>query len=334
MSTRKSFIVCLATILLLVSLQSISFASTDLHAQYVGELISYIEETPVTADSVIDLRDISSKQIIAACYTLSTGGYAIIDLQINMVYEYSLDTASPYHGVSTACYYAGPNNYFTEESPGLFVHTKNISIAVDAVSIARSMSDFSSYRASRSNIKSLREKLADLEDARQNPMRPSETGSLTSSLSTLWVNDYCGPTSMHCLLKYQGKLRSPNTGTTDEIYLIAGYTGQYVNLDTLVSGTKAYLKAYGISGTVYSSSYNYSTIKSRIDANKPITLGTNGGGLVSGGHVQTIHKYSRLFLGGDDIYTLYVNDSWGSNNITITYEWTPPSYLKDHVYVT
>ncbi len=70
------------------------------------------------------------------------------------------------------------------------------------------------------------------------------------------------------------------------------------------------------------------------------TLGTNGGGLATGGHVQTIHGYKQVYygVGSEQTITLYVNNSWGKNNIAIPYdilvEGDAPSYLKDHVYYT
>ena len=62
--------------------------------------------------------------------------------------------------------------------------------------------------------------------------------------------------------------------------------------------------------------------------------------MATGGHVQTIHGYKQFYygVGSEQTITLYVNNSWGKNNIAIPYdilvEGDAPSYLKDHVYYT
>lgn len=312
-----------------------AFDEADSGALYVEEFIFIVESTETQVTDAIDLYDITSGRVIAVCYTLSTGGYAILDIETNVIYEYSLETTSPYYGQSKACYYAGPNNYFTEESNSLFIHTKDSSIKAKAADITMSTSDFSDYRASIRNVTPLSKKISDLKDAKMNPTRRSPV-YLTNSLSTLNESGYCGPTSIHCVLKYQGKLRNPPAPGSGEIIEISGYTGQTVNLASLVSGTYQYLVQNSIYGSVGSSSYNWSLVTTRILADKPITLGTSGGGLATGGHVQTIHGYNSVSVPPNlVIYTLYVNDSWGNNNITLTYDNQSgtPSYLKDHVYV-
>lgn len=110
-------------------------------------------------------------------------------------------------------------------------------------------------------------------------------------------------------------------------------------MSSLKNGINNYLSTSyqhgGLYGTVTSCSYSYDIVKSNINYNKPISLGTNGGGLATGGHVQTIHGYKTEQLSASIIqYTLYVNNSWGDNNIALTYINTPPTYLKDHVYFT
>jgi len=310
-------------------------ATASLRARYVEEFIRFIEGESVKTKDVINLLDINSREVIAVCYTLSTGGYAIIDIHTNIIYEYSLDAPSPYEGQTTPCYYDGPNNYFVESSRGIYTHTKNNLICVSATDV--STSKFSDYRESIKNISPLSEKIADLETARTNPSRAAIQGSLTSTLSTLWINNMCGPTSIHCMLKYQGKLRNPPATGTGEITEISKYIPSALNLADFVSGTQAYLNANKISGTVRSSStYSWSLVASRINANKPITLGTSGTN-GSDGHLQVIHKYYSDIIppSNEQIYILYVNNSHGSNNVALAYYNTTgvPSNFVDHFYV-
>ena len=143
----------------------------ELGAVYVEEFISYVEHVSVKSSDAIYLHDISSGQVIAVCYTLSGSGYAILDIEKNIIYEFSLETSNPYHGQKGVCYYAGPNNYFVEESRGEYVHTRDGTIRADAASIERETSNFSDYRDSISNVPPLSVKIADIRYARENPSR-------------------------------------------------------------------------------------------------------------------------------------------------------------------
>lgn len=336
--TSRRINALLVALVMMFSLTTIASAAdernkeTSLRARYVEKFINYIEGTTITTTDVISLQDISDNQIIAVCYTLSTGGYAIIDAKTNLIYEYSVEATNPYKGQNAPYYYAGPFNYFVKKTSGVFVHTRDNGISANNESIASSTSEFTDYRESIRNVDSLGKKITELETRSENSKMAYTSGYLTSSLSTLWLNGYCGPTAAHCVLKYEGKLRSDAYNSTAEIQLISTYTGVGVNLYTLMYGIQDYLDAYNISATSVSSPYNWSLIENRITANKPLTLGTSGGGLAEGGHVQTIHGY---FNSGND-YLLYVNDGWGNNYISIVYNTTNngvPSYLKDHVYV-
>ena len=175
--------------------------------------------------------------------------------------------------------------------------------------------------------------MADLQTAKANPAKAYASGSLSGSLSTINKSGYCGPTSAHCVLKYEGKLRGGAYNNTSEIVVISTYTGVGVSIFSLTAGVQAYMDTYGISGYALWVPYSWSSVVNKINSNKPITLGTSGGGIATGGHVRTIHKY---FNTGND-YLLYVNDSWGNNNVTIAYNTTysgPPSYLSDHMWVS
>ena len=49
------------------------------------------------------------------------------------------------------------------------------------------------------------------------------------------------------------------------------------------------------------------------------------------GHVMTIHGYVQTI---GDHYVVYVNDSWGNNDVAYSYDYSPPTNFKDHVYFT
>ena len=123
--TNKKVISILVVLVMMFLVASSSFASNERHAeiaesvmraQYVAEFVNYIEGSDVTTIAAANLRDVFNDQVIAVCYTLSTGGYAIIDIQKNNIYEYSLENSSPYTGFNEPYYYEGPFNYYVQES--------------------------------------------------------------------------------------------------------------------------------------------------------------------------------------------------------------------------
>ena len=330
--------ILLITTVPIVQASPTNLSLSDLRRDYVEKYINFVEGTTITAIAEANLLDVANSQVIAVCYSLSSGGYAIIDIQTNLIYEYSLEADSPYSRQTEPYYYAGPNNYFVKENSSLFVHTIDNTLKANTTSVVVATTGFSDYRASINSVRSLEDKIADLVAAEANPTRAIAQGNLTSALSTDYLNGFCGPTSMYNLLKYQGKIRNPPSPTPiDEIVIIATYTGITVSLSSLVNGTINYLQNYNVVGTVFYCNYSWAMIVNRIGMNRPITLGTNGGGLATGGHVQTVHGYYSNDIPTSLVYIriIYVNNGWGSNNIAITYDnaYGVPSYLKDHVYV-
>ena len=320
----------LAIIFLIASPSSNAYM--DPNSLYVESYISFNEKINVNTTAHIKLRDINTSQTIATCYTFSTGGYAIVDTPNNRIYEYSLTNSSPYFGQKGNCYYGGPFNYFIKSGSN-FIHTLDHS-EVSESELIKKVAKFTQYRASSKNSKSISEKLKELDSAKKSFSITSSASQrdLYGSLSTAWVSSYCGPTSAYIVLEYMGKLRANHSDPEGEIIYISGFTGKGVNLDSLRNGITNYLSTHSLSGTAYSCSYSFNTVKSKINVNTPITLGTDG-------HVQTIHGYRLETISvNNKIYTLYTNDSWGSNDVAITYEINPdtpypPSYLNDHVYI-
>lgn len=166
---------------------------------------------------------------------------------------------------------------------------------------------------------------------------------LRNSLTSSYLNSIdgvgcCGPDAAYAVFQYMGKLRSSAADYKDEIKYISTLTGVATTLSNMKKGMQDYLKNNSISGTVYSMNYSFPKVKEYITANKPITLGTNGGGLSTGGHIQTIYGYYHEVISSrNQIYILKIH-SWGKSAYSITYEINPntsypPTYLKDHIYV-
>ena len=293
---------------------------------YITAYMEVVVDHPSTIYNRIQLIDPYTNQVKYILYVFELG-YAIIDIVDFYVCEYSVCSSNPYlvSLESQQLYYIAPLGYYCLENGNYRHILSNELISISSQAVPTTLLDINSMCQKINNLKS-----------------PSSTYSiaatieteryLSSSLATDWVNGYCGPTSAYNMLKYRGLVESGYTGQ-QLIYRISSYTGSSVDLTSLTNGINLYLSYAGFSNKVASTSYSFNKVMTEINANRPLTLGTNGGGLASGGHVQTIHGYYKYSIGTSiTYYTLYVNNSWGQNGVAITYETTTPSYLKDHVY--
>ena len=319
-STKINFKFFLYLVLILcicmTSVKSFALETYDSYKQEIERFICNLEnKSNVSVTYLDDLYNPNNDSVIAKLYTLENG-YAIIGAQSFQIFEYSLDASNPYKDTIGRKYYAGYFRYFDKDLNHVYTGTEflNDSEAADFLD-QETMSTRNVNTATRAANSTTRR-------------------YLSGSLSTDWVNGYCGPTSAYNMLRYMGYIPSKYYGTTGIYYLNSFMNptgGQGVSLTTLKNGINAYMNYQGYSARVKSNSYSFYLVQNCINADEPITLGTNGGGLTSEGHVQTIHGYA-IVEGSSTTYILYVNNSWGSNNVAITYTGSAPSYLKDHVY--
>lgn len=283
---------------------------------FVGNYISSLENTVIS--DVIFLDNLYSPQndnVIARLYRVGDG-YAIIGINTLNVYEYSLSSANPYSSVSGKKYYGGYFEYYDSNKRHIYEGY--------AFTPSASLNEITDKETSPTS------KLHVSDEPLAMP-RANARGQLNGTLSTAWINGKCGPTSAYIMLQYKGYIDTSMTAN-ETINYLDGLMGP-VSLSTLKSGTNKALSNWGYSVRVSSASYSFSLVKSQIDRNKPLTLGTNGGGLATDGHVQTIHGYAeQLITRSTTAYVLYVNNSWGQNNVAISYQGSAPSYLKDHIY--
>lgn len=278
------------------------------------------------------LYDCHTKLPTAIIYTLESG-YAIFMIEGAYVCEYSETDPNPYQSVQkdSLLYYAGPFEYLVYSNN----HFINILTNETFVPTESKNSFILNEQSSLIAETNIQDKIDALNNNSVGTTRAvTQSKKLPRALSTSWINGYCGPTSAYNMLKYRNLVESGYTGT-QLINRISTYTGTGVSLSSLKNGINNYLSdKINTSVRVSSCNYSFSKVVSEINAGRPLTLGTNGGGLATGGHVQTIHGYHRESVGTGTIeyFTLYVNNSWGSNNVAIAYEDSAPSYLKDHVY--
>lgn len=170
----------------------------------------------------------------------------------------------------------------------------------------------------------------------------TESGSLKGALWTYSYNPtgICGSTASAILLKYYDLWVNGNyipsnlessSGETLIKYLVpyieGSERGSYA-ID-VESGLETYMYIQGISNAAISQTYNYNTVKSKINANRPVLiLINNHPGL--GDHWIVAHGYKKGYYDSSllNFTTIIVNDGHGNNNISVD-----PCYMRDIVYL-
>lgn len=280
------------------------------------------------------LLDVDTNVPTAYCFEFNNG-YIIIDISAMSVYEYSLSTPSPYLGFNSAqLYYNGPIAYYFKASSD-YVHTYAELDEEGNFTYTIPVNEMTSVISGDENLTDSQkaEKLLSMKSVYEtNATTILAERYLSGSLTTAWLDGYCGPTAAHCMLRYLG-FTDRNIASTDVIRIISTYTGQAVTISSMTNGMNNYLSDHNYNATVDWCYYDFSRVMTEINSNTPLTLGTNDGGIApGGGHVQTIHGYKKTTDGTYTNYYLYINNSWGSNNVVLTYEGSKPTYLQDHVY--
>lgn len=328
----KKFLALVLIICMVFTLSVTSYAAEDnLLKQYAQEYICLLEgRNDISLTNGKVLKSATTNTPIAMCYSINESGYVIVDVNDYNVLEYCLDGFNPYNNAEGELYYAGLFEYYCGSGNQL-KYTLDETVKSDLSEVAAQTADFAA--AIQQSDSSLQQKTAEVASARVQRASPI-SHSLSGTLSTGNLSGYCGPTSAFNMLTYKGMLHSGiSGGSAGHIRRIADYTGMEVTLSSMKNGMNNYIADGSVkSPKVTSSTYSFNRVITEIKRNSPISLGTNGGGLATGGHVQTIHKVTMLDTTGTVRYTLYVNNGWGQNNVAIPYDNTPPSYLKDHVY--
>lgn len=347
LKNKKSKSKLLSLVMAIVMLVSFLFAgqipasaleiTTDnslMYQEYVKYYLQTNENYTPVFTGYKTLLDVDTNEPVAYCFEFNNG-YVIIDISAMSVYEYSLSTPSPYLGFNTGeLYYNGPISYYFKLDCD-FVHTYaeldeegNFTYTIPVNEMSSVISGDTTLTDAQKTERLLHKKRV----YETNIETIVEQGSINGTLSTAWINGYCGPTSAHTMLRYLG-FTDRSREQHAVIQELTSYTGVEVTLESLRNGINNYLSTHNYSARVSSCSYNFNRVKSEINNNQPLTLGTYRGGLApGGGHVQTIHKYVVTYDLINTTYKLYVNNSWGSNNVVISYENGAPSWLSDHVY--
>lgn len=305
-----------------------------MYQQYVKEFLEVYEGITPVFTGYRTLLDVETDLPVAYCFEFNNG-YIIVSINSMTVYESSLSSASPYANITydTPVYYNGAIEYYVK-SNNIYFHTLSRNIETNEYEYTISENEITSTMSGDAEI-THEQKINKIQGIKQTNQSNSATvigeRQLNGSLTTAWVNGYCGPTSAHCMLRYLG-FTDRSVSTHDMIMLISEYTGRAVSLNSLRNGMNNYLRDHGYSATVYSCNYSIERVVNEIDSNQPLTISRMSGSV---GHVMTAHGYRivRNENTAQYVYTIYVNESYGVNGVQLWYDnYNTPHNFVDHVY--
>ncbi len=315
-----------------------------LEAEYVEEWLranGYGQHNVVNPRKVYSVND----KYIGIYYDIDNDGYVILNTINYDIMEFSLETRLVDRSTRKLVY-AGPLSVFDKIDDCRY-YLLNAKKTVLLQNIDSGFVDFDKMAK-----KSLSQKMYifDKEKSKYNVManggNPYETGSLKKSLAP-WDTEYaCMVDSAAIILRYlylnvsssflpsgYTTMRNAQKYLCDYRYMVnVGMTsGQAVNggavyrryhdsfLEEIVNtGMNQYLKDRGLRNwSATNSSYSFNTIKTQINADRPVEIGLNGDNVGHpnwGDHAVVVHGY-MIGYAGDKF--LYINDTFGHNGIII-----------------
>ena len=299
------------------------------YQEYAKRYLSIVENISPQFTRYLPLYDVDSDCVIAYAFEFQNG-YIIININSLRAHEFSISDESPFIDLNqnTKLYYNGLFEYYIK-ADNMFVHIN--SIKDKTVDFTNALSDGEMYSVLSNELVLTSTEKNEMLNAlvisyQTNDIYLVDEGHLSGTLSTVWKENMCGPNCANAMLRYLGLTNTAKTQyeTIDEI---ASYTGSAVTLSSLRNGINQYLAANGKSARVSSCNYEFYRIVREIDSNQPLTLGTIN-------HVNLVHGFKQEYLTvtGKTIYTIYMNNGGGSNNVATSYVDIYGDDLRDHVY--
>lgn len=273
----------------------------------------------------------------AICFDLNNTGYLVINAYNLDIMEYSFSNKKPFGNYNNVIYNGPLQFYIKNDENTIDLFTNSI---IDKENLSN---NYIINKISTEDKNSKIEKLKDNAFFASNSF--VESGSLSGSLVTWSSSYYCQPDCAAILLRYLYNRNSaflPSGYTTNgnvqdyltNTYILNGATTSskvvnggepYQEYDgsTLVTkytkGMIQYLVDRGLSSsyTAVFSWYDFSTIRNMINSNFPVSFGTSStvpGSTWDESHQVVAHGY---LVGYDGVPFIYVNDTFGNNNISI-----------------
>ena len=351
--TKRTLLALLLCACMLLPMFSTAASAADITTSNIALAEEYLELFIQSGDNVVvdaqycaDLRSSVDNQPFAYLFTLGNDGYAIVGMESFQVFEYAFEGGNPYAGYAQPYYYDALLEHhviidgrYTSIETGLSVPVENGSFSAFTVSAeAQNLLKEYDEETEMTSVQKADAVSSLHADVRTGDARSSTSGSLTGALSTVsHSGGWCGPNAAFVTLQYRGYVQ--NSGVY--IVRLADYVCRQVPtndsapalVSTMQVGMNEYLLEHHNIGYAFSfQGYTWSRVTSSINANLPVILETDGGGITTGWHFQTIHEYySSTGSNGTTTYRLFVN-SWGQNGQMITYRDSVPSYIDRIIF--
>ncbi|ADL08757.1 C39 family peptidase [Thermosediminibacter oceani] len=308
---------------------NLSFASDAVDKYYFSVEKEYAElflskiGHPSTVSNPIQLKNIDGK-LEALCFTIDNGGYLIININDLSIPELSFKNQSPFKNLNGTYIYNGPLAYFEKVGEDL--------ISLKSGQVVKNKFKFKYYKDKIDKIK----KLNDLKQ--EISIQGITIEKYLSIPLHTWYKPggYCGSIAGAIVMMFYDEAVNDNyvdSNLENENlidFMIPYIDGSEPGSSTsdLTNGLTAYLRVRNFSNTAIStSSYSFSTIKTKINNNRPIIIDTDNDPTYNE-HWIIAHGY---YVHGNNIdkYVI-VNDGWGNNDVWLEAD---RSSLDDMVYL-
>ena len=327
---RLLAVVCAA--LVMISFLGIVDASESAHNTKEADIALCKKRAELFLDSIDYSTNVSDPilldnlygEVEAVAFSIDTGGYIIVNSNDFSVPELSLSGCNPFANCSSPVY-NGPLAYYSKQNGTIISLVDGLAIDINQFS----------YKYKRGKIENPVLYVSSLEkESEEKDKSRSSSHYLTGTLQTWTISGgNCGSIASAICMRYYydyvstNYVDASNTSmnsliTLMQIYVGTGGTYYY----QLVNGLNNYFNDRGVSNTAYKGSpYSFSRVKSSINANRPIIVGTSNHPTF-GNHWIIAHGYYQGDYSNDYII---VNNGWGSNSVWVQSSTT---YFDGTVY--
>ncbi|SHK26436.1 cysteine peptidase family C39 domain-containing protein [Paramaledivibacter caminithermalis] len=326
----KKFLALFLTIIMLLSMSLVAFGEThkndyDIEQKYAELFVKKLGRT-VEVHSPILLYNVKGNEE-AICFSLGEKGYLIINKNDLSIPELSFEGKKPFIHLEKRYVYNGPLAYY-ELKGGKFFSLK-----------AKKIINGNFKKIYDKNKIDKHSKLSEFENEiytlNYSTRGVANEEYLSKSLKTWYKSGgYCGPIAAAITMMFYDEVVSEkyvdtdNENENDLIDIMAYYidpdhsTNPGSSPNELRDGITSYLGGQNVNNYATKSTYNFNTIKSKINSNRPQIIGTANDPTYYD-HWMTVHGY---YDDGMDEYVI-VNNGWGDNNVWLSSDRGTFDYL-------
>lgn len=290
-------------------------ASTAICKERAEMFLQSIGHPLLAVTNPVELKNLEG-EIEAISFTIGDTGYIIVNVNDLSIPELSLENPNPFSGFENSIY-NGPLQYYYESEGQI----KSI--------IENSIIDNSKFANcyKREKITNQQEYMQILKSEYNSNSRAATTERYLSAPLQPWSNEtigICGSVAAAiCMRFYEDNVSSiyvedSLTSRDDLVWLMRTYLGEIDRYGTFYGdvalGLNDYFTSRAIQNTaVWEIPFNFSELKQRIRANRPVIVGTQEDSEY-GKHWIIAHGYFESRVDGEYII---VNNGWGRNNVWV-----------------